>query len=382
MHSTLLELDTVAETERKNRKGKKINLAWETPDDGADDDDDEDLPLGLVMAKKNGIHDAQAVIAEMNRPLGLMERREQEENEPLSRRQARLQGRNPGPMTQRKTMTSLGGALGMGGGLGDRMRRLRAKEEGDNLLPRARPVSMAFSTELFSQLGDTFKEDENAGSQDKGKQKATGPVEEEETLGQRRRRLQAEREAREREMGGGAPLNPNMPPPGIMPKLDKRHSLADVLGNNNSSRRVLSDPRMEAERARQEEAARFRRDQESKLAALRSQMPQNLNGPQMPRSGAYAAGQFNDGTGGTGLQRHSRVPSFVAPQQAPGMGMGMNGGMMGNNYNMAAGYGAPGGYGAPAPGYGMQQMNMMPMTMQQPGQQHDMVDRWRQSIVP
>ncbi|KAK8094331.1 hypothetical protein PG997_001016 [Apiospora hydei] len=394
MQSTLLELDTVAETERRNRKGKKVNLAWETPGDDADEDD-EDLPLGLVMAKKNGVHDAQAVIAEMNRPLGLMERREQEENEPLSRRQARLQGRNPGPMTQRKTMTSLGGALGMGGGygpspsnsrldlsapaddeiegesLGDRMRRLRAKEEGDDLLPRARPVSMAFTTELFSQLGDTFKDEENADPQDKGKQKATAPVEEEETLGQRRRRLQAEREAREREMGAGATLNPNMPPPGIMPKLDKRHSLADVLGNSNSSRRVLSDPRMEAERARQEEASRFRRDQDSKLAALRSQMPQNLSSSQLPRSGAFGAGQFNDGTGGTGLKRHNRVPSFAAPQQAPGM--------MGNSYNMA-------GYGAPTAAYGMQQMplqmNAMPMGMQQPGQQHDMVDRWRQSIVP
>ncbi|KAK8134139.1 hypothetical protein PG984_006151 [Apiospora sp. TS-2023a] len=403
MYSTLLELDSVAETEVKNRKGRKINLAWETPDDGGEDDD-EDLPLGLVMAKKNGIHDTQAVIAEMNRPLGLMERREQEENEPLSHRQARLQGRNPGPTTQRKTMTSLGGALGMGGGfrpspsnsrldvstpnddevegetLGERMRRLRAKEEGDNLLPRARPVSMAFSTELFSQLGDTFKEEDN----DKGKRKAAAPVEEEETLGQRRRRLQAEREAREREMGTGAAPNPNMPPPGIMPRLDKRHSLADVLGNSNASRRVLSDPRMEAERAREEEAARFRREQESKLSALRSQMPQNLSTPQLPRSGAYGSGQFNDGTGGTGWQRHSRVPSFNAPQAA-GMGMGMNGGamqggMMGNNYNMA-------GYGAPTAAYGMQQnlplqMNMMPMTMQQPGQQHDMVDRWRQSIVP
>ncbi|KAK7920930.1 hypothetical protein PG985_008952 [Apiospora marii] len=401
MYSTLLELDSVAETERNNRKGKKINLAWETPDDGGEDDDDEDLPLGLVMAKKGGIHDTQAVIAEMNRPLGLMERREQEENEPLSRRQARLQGRNPGPTPQRKTMTSLGGALGMGSGfrpspsnsrldvstpnddevegetLGERMRRLRAKEEGDNLLPRARPVSMAFSTELFTQLGDTFKEE------DKGKQNAAAPVEEEETLGQRRRRLQAEREAREREMGAGTALNPNMPPPGIMPRLDKRHSLADVLGNSNSSRRVLSDPRMEAERAREEEAARFKRDQESKLAALRSQMPQNLSSSQLPRSGAYGAGQFNDGTGGTGWKRHSRVPSFNAPPTA-GMGMGMNGGamqggMMGNNYNMA-------GYGAPTAAYGMQQtplqMNMMPMTMQQPGQQHDMVDRWRQSIVP
>ncbi|KAK8107583.1 uncharacterized protein PG998_009596 [Apiospora kogelbergensis] len=385
MRSTLLELDKVAETERNNRKGKKINLAWETPDDGAEDDDDEDLPLGLVMAKKNGIHDAQAVIAEMNRPLGLMERREQEENEPLSRRQARLQGRNPGPMTQRKTMTSLGGALGMGGGYGPSPSGSRL----DLSTPRMmRPVSTAFTTELFSQLGDTFKEDEDAGPQDKGKQKATAPVEEEETLGQRRRRLQAEREAREREMGAGAALNNNVSGPGIMPKLDMRHSsLADVLGNNNSSRRVLSDPRIEAERARREEADRFRRDQESKLSALRSQMPQNVNGPQLSRSGAYAAGQFNDGTGGTGWQRHSRVPSFGVPQQAPGMGMGMNGGamqggMMGNNYNMASGYGAPGGYGAPTNAYGVQQMNMMPMTMQQPGQQHDMVDRWRQSIVP
>ena len=172
----------------------------------------------------------------------------------------------------------------------------------------------------------------------------------------------------------------------------------------------MSDPRADAERAKQEEAARFKREQDHKLSALRNQMPQNLSTPNLTRSGAYQAGQFNDGTGGTGLQRSSRVfsgpPAHASNPSRTSLGMqagGMmgqggamapgaivQGGMMGNGYgmpgyNMAApGYSAPAGYGA---AYGMPQMQqaplqMMPMPMQQPGQQYDRVDRWRQSIVP
>lgn len=444
MHSTLLELDTVAELERKKRKGKKVNLAWETM--GADveeESDDEDLPLGLVMAKKGGATDLAAIQAEMHRPLGLMERRELEENEPLSQRRARLHGHDPGPMRKPKSMMTLGNAwnsssIGFGQPsprinnptpeadevegetLGERRRRLRAQEEAENPLPSARGVSMAFSEELLGQLGETFKTDEDpADPKGKGKEKAQ-PAEEEETLGQRRRRLQAEREAREREMGTGAaagagagpaPAPTNGVPAGIRPGLDQRHSsLAHVLGNNNASRKVLSDPRADAERAKQEEAARFKREQDHKLAALRNQMPQNLSSPNLVRSGAYQAGQFNDGTGGTGLQRTSRVFSGPAAHasnpsrnslamQAGGMmgqggvmapGVMVQGGVMGNGYgmpgyNMAApGYSAPAGYGA---AYGMPQMaqvplQMMPMPVQQPGQQYDRVDRWRQSILP
>ncbi|KAI1873614.1 hypothetical protein JX265_005236 [Neoarthrinium moseri] len=412
MHSTLLEIDAVAELERKNRKGKKINLAWEEPNQADEESDDEDVPLGLLAAKKNGTLNAHTIQAEINRPLGLMERRNLEDNEPLSQRRNRLQGRPA--LAQRPSMMTLGGgALGMSGGLAppspslriqtpeedevegetlaQRRRRLREREEGASALPEPRPLSSAFSVDLLNQLGDAFKDDNSAETGSKGKEKAA-PAEEEETLGQRRRRLQAEREAREKEMGAGAgaalsPLD--------APILTKRHSMADVLGASRKT--VLVDPRADAENARQQEAERFKREQDQKLAGFRAQMPTSLVTPNLQRSGGYLAGQLNDGNAG-GLGR-PRVASNYAVQAPPigyngamnGGGM-MNGGMVGNGAYGAAGAGV--GFGMqnvyahnnlsqPNFAYGMPlQMQAMQVPMQQPGQQYDRVDRWRQSIVP
>ncbi|KAI0137486.1 hypothetical protein BJ170DRAFT_63734 [Xylariales sp. AK1849] len=399
LHSTLLEMDTVAELERRNRKGKKVNLAWEEPNEVTNESDDEDVPLGLLAVAKNGGIERHVLQAGVNRPLGLMERRELEDNEPLSSRRDRIQGRPV--ITKRQSMMTIGsrGALGMSGGLGppspsmpvdtpeqaevegetlgERIRRLRGREDTNNLLPDARPVSAAFSVELLSQFGDTFKEKDKAEPGSKGRQNSP-PPEEEETLGQRRRRLQAEREAREKEMGAGGAFSPP-----AMPTLTKRHSMADVLGA--SARTVLRDPRADNERAKQAEAERFRRDQDRKFAALRAQMPTNLSTPNRQRSGGYMSGQFNDGTGGK--MARSRVSSTYGAQM-PGSvhqmtmnGGVMNGGVMGNTVygGGMSGYGMPNGYG-----YGMplQQIQMTQMPMQQPGQHYDIVDRWRQSIVP
>ncbi len=232
LHSTLLELDAVAEVERKARKGKKINLAWEDPTlkpDAQDEDEDEDVPLGMLYAARAAGHnDISAVAAELNRPLGLMERKALEDSEPLSRRRDRLQGREPvasmylgaglgahGPnkrqsmMTLTPTIAALNNAGAISSGqqngpspqqqqqeepeeevesetLGERMRRLKAKEASE--LPRARPVSVAFTAELLTQFRDP---QEDAKENDKGKAISRGkendPPEEEETLGQRRR---------------------------------------------------------------------------------------------------------------------------------------------------------------------------------------------------
>lgn len=394
LHSTLLEMDTVAQIERDTRKGKKVNLAWEDPNtDLADNSEDEDTPLGLLIAAKGQGNDIAAAVAEINRPPGLMERRDMEDNEPLSRRRDRLQGRDVGPM-KRQSMMTLGQGLNNASGslrapspqlrvhtpeeeevegetLGERMRRLKAREQGDNPLPQPRPVSSAFSAELLSQLGDAFKEDKGDGkSQEKRKSQ---PKEEEETLGQRRRRLQAEREARERGMAsamltGGDAAN--------APTLTKRHSLADVLGSRGS-RIILSDPRADAERARQEEAARYRQDQDRKMALLRSQMPSSLSTPNLSQPGGYMSGRFNDGNGG-GFG-HLRTSTTM-----PGYGQGMelpsnmvkhgrtSSAMMGNAYPLGGAMGNQMPYNAPN-GYGMQM---------QPPAQMDRVERWRQSILP
>ncbi|KAI2615183.1 hypothetical protein GGR54DRAFT_311868 [Hypoxylon sp. NC1633] len=384
LHSTLLEMDIVAQIERNTRKGKKVNLAWEEPNvDPADNSENEDTPLGLLLAAKGQGTDMTAAIAEINRPLGLMERRDMEDNEPLSRRRDRLQGREVGPM-KRQSMMTLGQGLQVTSGnlrapspqllvhapdeeevegetLGERMRRLKAREQADSLLPQARPVSSAFSAELLSQLGDTFKED---GSDGKSLEKHEAqPRDEEETLGQRRRRLQAQREARERNMTstiltGGAG--------GHAAKLTKRHSLADVLGARRSQG-TLSDPRAEAEKARQEEAARYRQSQDQKMAAFRTPI---LNQP-----GDYMPGQFNGAIGG-GI---SRLRTSTALSGYTGQGLEMmahgraNSDMMGNNYPASGTVGVPLAYGA--------QVNAYTMQVQPPGQ-IDKVERWRQSVLP
>ncbi|KAI1139477.1 hypothetical protein F5Y05DRAFT_323745 [Hypoxylon sp. FL0543] len=400
LHSTLLEMDTVAQIEREARKGKKVNLAWEDPSmDPTDNSEDEDTPLGLLMAAKGQGNDMTAAIAEINRPLGLMERRDMEDNEPLSRRRDRLQGREVGPL-KRQSMMTLGQGLHNRSGslrapspllrvhtpeeeeaegetLGERMRRLKAREQSDSLLPQARPVSSAFSAELLSQLGDTFKEDESD-SKSQGKDKAQAK-DEEETLGQRRRRLQAERAARERGLTS-AILSGGVG--GDTAKLTKRHSLADVLGTR-SPKTLLSDPRAEAEKARQEEAARYRSSQDQKLAALRSQMPSTLSTPNLNQPGGYMAGRFNDGNGG-GVG-HPRTTTALSGYSNQGMGAStgmvnharMSSGLMGNRYSVGvpvSPYGNPGPIGA--------QMNTPYGMQMQPPAQMDRVERWRQSVQP
>ncbi|KAI1799201.1 hypothetical protein F4811DRAFT_545033 [Daldinia bambusicola] len=385
LHSTLLEMDTVAQIESNARKGKKVNLAWEDPNtDQATNSDDEDTPLGLLMAAKGQGNDMTAAIAEVNRPLGLMERRDLEDNEPLSRRRDRLQGRDVGPM-KRQSMMTLGQGLHSrsngpratspqlrlhtpeeeeveGETLGQRMRRLKSREQTDNPLPQARPVSSAFSTELLSQLGEAFKEEEG---DDKSQNKRKSQLkEEEETLGQRRRRLQAERETADNQPGGGV---------SDTGKLKNRHSLADVLGPRGS-RILLRDPRAEAEKTKQEEAARYRQDQDRKLAILRGQIPSSLSTPNLNQPGGYMSGRFNDGTGGgTGYARASTALGRYPNQNT----RPSSGGVMGNPHLT----------GSPTPPYGLShglsaQVNA-PYGMQiQPPGQMDRVERWRQSVLP
>jgi len=488
LHSTLLDLDTVAEVQRKARKGKKINLAWEDPTaaqvEAMEDDYDEDVPLGVLYAAKavaNGGNisnmDISAVMGEIHRPLGLMERRDLEENEPLSRRRDRLQGRdlasatNLGIIQQRMSMMTLTpGGLGArsqsrlqlpmqmeespsmagdvapgedvdpeveGETLAERKRRLNAET-----LPRARPVSGAFSSELLSQFGD-LDEEETGGDpktkevKGKGKALAEAPgqrhdtarlggaevPEEEETLGQRRRRIQAEREAREREMGGaignppgrtGTPLslNPNMngshnrlpsfsgDPTIEANRLSRPLSMAGILGAHPvEGPRGIADPR-EQERLRLESvAARAQWERDAKMAAVRAQMTQSLSSPTVGApNGGYMGGRFNDGLGGgarvgqgLGYGAGAAMPQPKMPiySGTPGYGgagvnapasvygVGMNGATYGAGATMGSVYGMNNPYNG-AGGMPMQMQMQMP-----PTQGHlDRVERWRQGVMP
>ncbi|OAA56163.1 hypothetical protein SPI_07774 [Niveomyces insectorum RCEF 264] len=390
MHSTLLELDAVAEVERKARKDKRVNLAWEDPAMIQQDDegDDDDVPLGMLYAAKAAGHnDISAVVAEINRPLGLMEKKALEDNEPLSRRRDRLQGRDPGVSMhlgpggfggnamKRQTMVTLAPTLaamnpaaainsgspqmaGVEGGDGSvgqdedadpgveevedeplaaRLQRLKAKEESE--LPRARPVSTAFSSELLEQFADPEEEaKERAQKQDKERAKARAgteaqPPEQEETLGQRRRRLQAEKEAREQEMlqfgrGDSSNLAVNNQALHALTgsnRLSHRISMADILSAHPlDSARGAQNPR-EAERQRREqEAVRAAFEREQKMAALRSQMPLSMSttslGGNIAKPGGFMGGRFNDTIGGMGGV--GSVNRAVALQHGDGPGVG------------------------------------------------------------
>lgn len=428
LHSTLLELDTVAEVERTMRKGKRVNLAWEDPSANADlmeEEDDEEVPLAMLAAARaaaaaKGVNkstlDVGVIMDEVNRPLGLMERREMEENEPLSRRRDRIQGRAPRETlnleTMQKRMTQLSLAHG-GAGLksqsrlalplhspygpagsaasirtaeppsepeveGETLAQRRKRLQGDTL-PAARPVSGAFSHELLEQFGGD--EDKAQQANAKGNDQPTGE-QEEETLGQRRRRLQAEREAREREM---ASKSHN--------RLSRRMSMADILiAHPLEPPQGVIDPR-EAERQRlQAVAAEKQRDRDARMAALRSQMPQAIPAPTVGApNGGYMGGQFNDGTaGGLGtpgrslayarvgggggvppppLQRMSTLPAAyggTAALSTPVYGAAMT----------MTGVDGPYGMGPHAYGGGFNFGGMPPTQGQL-----DMVERWRQSII-
>jgi hypothetical protein len=386
VHSTLLELDAVAQVEQKTRKQRRVNLAWEDPSVQQPDDgngDDEDIPLGLLYTTKSQIQ-------ERNRPMGLMERRDMEDNEPLSRRRDRLQGRPLGA-NRASTMMNLSTPMAPedeGETLAQRVRRLKDAEQTVTGLPSARPVSGDFASEMMSQFGGNLLDPKG-----KGKEVTTAP-EEEETLGQRRKRLQAEREARALEVGKtGEALE--------RPATKARRSMADILQAHPaaSGDRVVS----------YQKPASGLLGLHEKKSQQRASTMLNFNTvdlpAQKPPSGGFKRGQYNDGQGGIippqpQQQRNSSYNMFGnvnAPQFAqPSLGGFNNGGFgafngqmmmpfanpyamnVGYMNNMQGGMNGMSGMGA-MNGMGMLNMNMGAEPLSQG--QIDMVERWRQSVM-
>lgn len=426
-YATLLEMDTVAEAQKKNRQNKRVNLAWEDGNAHLDQDgsDDENVPLAIIAAMQRGAKNW----ADLERPLGLMERREIEDNEPLSRRRARLQGLEmPSPqaplLNHRQSIMSFSAARGLEAQhphteivtpspelrgpeveeiaeetLGNRRRRLATK---DGELPKTRPVSVAFSAELLSQFGDAEEPKSKSKDDKKGEKKDTvlNAAGEEETLGQRRRRLQAEREARDREIGfGNSAGDQSQSQQGQDHR--RRLSLANILSAHPKRE---TDTRTHEERLRQDSERRAAQDRESKMTALRMQMPTALPQINIERSGGFLGGAFNDGTGGYGPKAALSSPAVNTHGLSPG-----------NQTSILSGYGVPnfgsptmgqqaygamsGGYGAPnpyGPYNGMSSMSMYDgrpasqmygsgggmMPGQTPTKSMDRVEQWRYGVRP
>jgi hypothetical protein len=256
MHSTLLQLDAVEEISRKNRKAKRVELAWEDPvmrsQDAAREADDDDVPLAMLYKPKDGnvARNKPGEGPDWQRPMGLMERRDLENNEPLSSRRRRLRGESPprpAPRAHRQSMHGIQPTIQLTKDeddenpeeatetLGQRAFRLKTKDKLDSALtdvapkPGARPLS-TFSDDVLSQFKGLDVADLSADNNEKPSPSAQSPTPEippeDETLGQRRARLQREREA-----SGEVAFPPR-------PALHSTNSLADLLSANPIGQRT------------------------------------------------------------------------------------------------------------------------------------------------
>lgn len=242
MHSTLLQLDAVDQLQKQKRKQQHTKLAWEDPNahhPGVENEDDEDVPLGVLFAGRQMNAAEKSRRMDEERPLGLIAMRQLEDNEPLSHRRARLRGvdidpRVPSP-DKRNSMYTLDlpnfSETNLADDpkqpteddnenetLGQRLRRLKATQ----IPVQARPVSGDFASEMMSQLGGPSPTEHPPQSQEPpAPRPSTKTPDPEETLGQRRKRLQAEA-SQSRQSSGES----NAPPPG---PVSKRRSMADIL---------------------------------------------------------------------------------------------------------------------------------------------------------
>ena len=201
MQTTLLEMDEMAQKQSEKRRRRPVTLAW----DSRHAADDDDVPLAMLYPDQvNGDNE--------HRPQGLMEKHHLDENEPLSARRARLRG-EPVPVPEKRPVTVYTeapppvekpspedeNAEEGTETLAERLRRLRGQN----------PADSEFSHNLLAEFDNRFGEPKEAESASKSAQsekiaKPQPPLEEE-TLAQRKARLQ-------REAGGqqGATKNPRM----------------------------------------------------------------------------------------------------------------------------------------------------------------------------
>lgn len=188
IYTTLLDMDAVTQLQLKSRKQKHVTLAWE---DEREADrvnfDDEEVPLGILFPREQLENKGGASSAIG----GLLAQKDMEDNEPLSRRRERL---NPNAKSSRTrsayaetVVTEEDSDEKESETLGMRLKRLKAEKERE---PDKTVVAEEFVGELSSRLGLKLggggQETDNAGPS----RPSIKTPEIEETLWQRRRRLQ------------------------------------------------------------------------------------------------------------------------------------------------------------------------------------------------
>ncbi|KAK3054038.1 hypothetical protein LTR09_004815 [Extremus antarcticus] len=389
MHSTLLQLDAVEAINQRKRQQQRIALAWEDPHQRALqldlDKDDEDVPLGMLFPGKDGkVVQKREDGRGFERPLGLMEKRQIEDEETLGKRRMRLMGgealRRPLP---NQSQLDLGyeaevkrdeegedEAEDEGETLGQRLRRLKTKTELDGAIiditgdeeRGLRPVS-GLVDDVMSQFGgldtkDKDKDPDADGDADAAAGADAPPPDEEETLGQRRARLQREREAAA----------------GERPPLRSATSLANLLTAHPVGQRQASKLYEPAQGSLLHSNERLQAKHKGQLQATNLGMDMGLG-----QQGGYAPGApaAPAQRGLVGQQHSSRAPAGglaggmynngmggILPNQPPTTPMG------GVNGYFASPTAAMNGYGYPqTPGMGgytvYQQQQQYPMMQQQ-----------------
>ena len=263
MHTTLLQLDAVAQIEKKRRTAQRVKLAWEEPETGVangenddDDDEDDDVPLGMLFAgQSNGERD----ISDWKRPLGLIQSKHLEDNEPLSARRNRLYGTYQGksiPQLLKQNIFSKTPNIYCSGvyesddddddddddeTLAQRLRRLRKDKDagaasvgidnmsGSEWCNNRSSRSLGLNGAKESSLSPNASPDVHT-SDDEG-----------ETLGQRRKRLQADVFANLRKSNNRSAIDLRVKEFEALPK--KTRSMVDLLQAPSASvfRRVSND---------------------------------------------------------------------------------------------------------------------------------------------
>ncbi|CCU75515.1 hypothetical protein BGHDH14_bgh01688 [Blumeria hordei DH14] len=397
IHSTLLELDTAIQTEQKSRRKFRTVLAWEDPmalEAEAAMQEDDEVPLAMLYSMK----------AAENRPLGLLERRELEDNEPLSQRRNRLQGRNPAsPRVNSKiNIPSPFSIEEKEETLGDRAKRLKASS--GNL---ASPLNAGenFSNGVLGQFGGNTVEPKPQGNEKSNT--SPRPGDEEETLGQRRKRLQAEQENKTWEQNVNLRIPSRQTP---KPDLQNRRSMADILAahptSSNVAQKCYDQPIGGLLAMHEKQVARRSACMHS--FDVSSALHNSIQKPSLTHQSSthgFKAGLYNDGNGGggNGGMESLQVPygsggfsnqmalqppnsGYLAPQNAlsnmTGLSTNMNFGANCTTNPITA-------TNIPANLLGFTQnsnMNIPPITLPipQPPQQGqiDMIERWRQNVMP
>lgn len=346
MHSTLLELDAVTQLQQKARKTKHVTLAWEDHDEASKQNfADDDVPLGVLFPEKD-----RANHFNIHKPVGLLERREMEDNEPLSKRRARLRGE---PLQvakpEAKSQVDESSRAPVIDEVPGMAQSPLDEQEDETMAQRAARMKKEkekgtggqFAEELTSELGLNV---------DKTLEPSKTP-DAEETLGQRRKRLQAEALK-----NGGTTTS--------VPQLRSMHSLADIL----QSHPVGVQQRQVSNESKGPTLQRAQ-TQGPLLSFKASELPNTTNWNSARQNSVFANGAY-----GNFYQQNSPYMNTTFNASTPAM-YGAPMPMYMQHQMGGAGYGYMAGYGNQP--YVQDPMSGPPLDPKQ----RQKIDLWRQSIA-